>query len=175
MTSLLHPQFNGTRFRGSDIEALSYLRDTGWTSRMATPSPAAHLAGAGLLIGVGTWAGIEIAGRSPIAGIAVGVAALVCALIDVLPAAWTLTHRQYSEQYLAARIRFGDIRARLHPFLVLLGLPSLSFLAAGFTGADETVPVRLAWGLLGAAAGLAVGGLLVARARRSASPTGFLR
>jgi hypothetical protein len=42
-------------------------------------------------------------------------------LLDVLPAIWTLTHREYTMQYLAARSFFGGGRHRLLPLLVLVG------------------------------------------------------
>ncbi|MDX6230455.1 MAG: hypothetical protein QOI76_3845 [Frankiales bacterium] len=171
MVSLLHPHFPGSKFRGTDAEALSYLKDTGWTSRMATPSPAVHLAGGLLLVGAGTWAGVAVGRHHLAVGIGLGVVAAALALLDLLPAAWTLSHRQYTGQYLAARLRYGSGRPRLHPYVVLVGLPVLTALAAAFTPADGSVTTRLTWGVLGAAIGLVAGLLRVARATRTIPPT----
>jgi hypothetical protein len=167
MTSLLRQQRHANYFRDSDSEALSYLKDSGWTTRMATPSPAAHLAGAGSFVGFGTWAGIAVGRHSLGAGIALGLLAGLLALLDLLPAAWTLSHREYAGKYLAARVRYGNGSARLHPLLVLVGMPAVVGVAAGFTPAHESATGRVVWGLLGAALGSALGLLRVAHARRS--------
>ncbi|MDX6205947.1 MAG: hypothetical protein QOE76_2635 [Frankiales bacterium] len=167
MTSLMHQRRHGSRFRDSDSEALSYLKDTGWTSRMATPSPAAHLTGAALFVGLGTWAAIAVGRHSLATGIALGAAAALLAVFDVLPAVWTLSHREYTGRYLAARMRYGNGSARLHPLLVLVGMPAVAGVAAAFTSAHGSATARLVWGLLGAAAGSALGLLRVAHARRS--------
>jgi hypothetical protein len=93
-------------------------------------------------------------------------------LLDLLPAVWTLTHREYTDQYLAARIFFGGGRHRLHPLLVLVGLPAMSFVAAAFAPTHAPAAARLLWGLLGAAIGVSLGLLRVARARRSPDVAG---
>jgi hypothetical protein len=172
MTSLLHQYRQGSLFRDRDSEALSYLKDAGWTTRMTTPSPAVHLAGAGLFVGFGAWAGIAVGRHSLGAGITVGVVAVLLALCDALPAAWTLSHREYTGKYLAARIRYGNGSARLHPLLVLVGMPALAGVAAAFTAVHDSTGGRVVWGLLGAAGGSALGLLRVARARRAVQGPG---
>lgn len=160
MTTFLHQ-----RTGRDDADALSYLKDTGWTSRMTTPSPATHLVGAAVILGAGIWACVAIAGRSAVAAVLVGLVAAALFVVDALPALWTMSHRQYTDRYLAARARYGNGRARIHPWLVLVGLPGLCFVAAGFTGGHESGLARTCWGLLGAAIGLLLGLLRVAHAR----------
>jgi hypothetical protein len=162
MTSLLQHHF-----RGTDAEALSYLEDVGWTSRMTTASPGVHVLGGAVFLALGAVAGTTIARDSLPGGIAAALAGAALALLDLLPAFWTLTHREYTTQYLAARSFFGGRRPRLHPLLVLVGLPVMSFVAAAFAPAHASAAVRLLWGLLGAAIGASFGLLRVARARRS--------
>jgi hypothetical protein len=168
VTSLLQNHLRNNRFRGGDAEALSYLKDTGFTGRMATPSPQVHLIGATLFLAVAVWGGIAAGRHSVAAGILMAAAAGALALMDLLPALWTLSHREYTDSYLAARSRFGNGSARLHPFLVLLGFPVLIGLAAAATPIDQGTATRIVWGIAGVAAGLVVGLLRVGRARRSA-------
>ena len=162
MTSLLHHHFHGT-----DSEALSYLRDDGWTSRMATPAPGVHLTGGTVLLVLAGCSAVSLGRHVPAAGIVVGVVGFVIALLDLLPALWSLTHREYAGQYLAARNAYGDGRQRLHPAVVLVALPALAFVAVAAAPAHADVGSRLLWGLLAAAVGLALGLLRVALALRT--------
>ncbi len=164
MTDLVH---SPGHLRTGDVGVLSYLKDTGWTSRMTTPSPGVHLAGAATFCALGIWAGLAVGRHNIAAGVAVGWVAAGLSLMDLLPALWTLTHRQYAEPYLAARTRYGDGRARLHPLLVLVAMPALTALAAASTAAHQTAPGRTMWAAAGAAVGLALGLLRVGRARRA--------
>jgi predicted permease len=150
-------------FDGSPSEALSYLHDKG-SDLLSTPSPGVHLAGALAIAGIGTWASVALLLDHPVAGGFVALATAVLAFLDLLPAVYTLTHREYAGRYLAARMTYGDAHARLHPFVVLVGFPALCFLALAYGGPSGA---WVAWGLLGAAAGLALSLVRVHHARQS--------
>ena len=151
------------RFDGSPAEALSYLHDAG-SDLLSTPSPGIHLAGAAAITAVGAWAAAAVWLDHPLAGAAVALVALTLAVADLLPAVWTLSHREYATRYLAARMTYGDSHVRTHPVVVLLGFPVLCFLAMAFGGPPGNPVV---WGLIGAAVGMVLGLVRVHHARRT--------
>jgi hypothetical protein len=158
MTSLTPHQFDG-----SPSEALSYLHDTG-SDLLSTPSPGVHFAGAAAIAAVGSWASVALMLHHPVAGALVALVTALLAILDLLPAIYTLTHREYASRYLAARMTYGDAHARLHPFVVLVGFPALCFLALAYGGPSGAWVV---WGLLGASTGLALSLVRVHHARQS--------
>lgn len=146
-------------------EAMSYLREGYEASVLVTASPAVHVLGALLVGGVGFWAGVGVAFHSKLAGVLICGLTLALVAVELLPGLYTLSHRDYASRYLSARLRYGDGRPHLHGFLVLVALPALFFLAFAFGGvAGGSDGSRVAWGLLGAAVGVALGVLRIVHA-----------
>jgi hypothetical protein len=99
-----------------------------------------------------------------VAGVVVIGFVIALATADLLPALWTLSHREYADRYLAARRSYGDGRVRTHPFLVLVAFPALCFLAMAYAGPAGPPVV---WGVVGAVTGLALGLLRAWHAHRT--------
>ena len=147
--------------RRQPSEALSYLRDKGSDiSRRPRPASIVGRAGHRRRRHLG-FRGADP--RPPGLRWLRGRGYVVLAFLDLLPAVYTLSHREYAGRYLAARMTYGDAHARLHPFVVLVGFPALCFLALAYGGPSRSWVV---WGLLGASAGLAMSLVRVHHARQ---------
>jgi hypothetical protein len=165
VTSLQHQ-----RYDGSEAEAVAFLRQGGpWARSLTTPWPGRHLVGGAVFAVGGVWGAIVVGEHSILGGLGVLLLALAVGALEAAPGIYTLTHREYAAQFLAARRTHGDGQYRRHPYLVLVGFPVLFGLVAAFGGhthTQESTDTRLVWAAVGAVAGLALAIVRLGAARR---------